>query len=69
MITYKVLYKNFKLKKGDLMGILVERRKDSRGKSLLESGLRWAKSMFGQTVENKHAIFVVPHELNVKKDS
>jgi hypothetical protein len=69
MITYKVLYKNFKLKKGDLMGILVERRKDSRGKSLLESGLSWAKSMFGQTVKNKHAIFVVPHELNMKKDS
>jgi len=69
MITYKVLYKNFKLKKGDLMGIFVERRKDLRGKSLLESGLSWAKSMFGQTVKNKHAIFVVPHELNVKKDS
>ena len=69
MIIYKVLYKNFMLKKGDLMGILVERRKDLRGKSLLESGLRWAKSMFGQTVENKHAIFVVPHELNLKKDS
>jgi hypothetical protein len=69
MITYKVLYKNFKLKKGDLMGILVERRKDLRGKSLLESGLSWAKSMFGQTVKNKHAIFVVPHELNVEKDS
>jgi len=69
MITYKVLYKNFKLKKGDLMGILVERRKDLRGKSLLESGLSWAKSIFGQTVKNKHAIFVVPHELNVKKDS
>jgi hypothetical protein len=69
MIIYKVLYKNFMLKKGDLMGILVERRKDLRGKSLLESGLKWAKSMFGQTVENKHAIFVVPHELNLKKDS
>jgi len=31
--------------------------------------LSWAKSMFGQTVKNKHAIFVVPHELNLKKDS
>jgi hypothetical protein len=69
MIIYKVLYKNFVLKKGDLMGVLVERRKDLRGKSLLESGLKWAKSMFGQTVENKHAIFVVPHELNLKKES
>jgi hypothetical protein len=69
MIVYKVLYKNYKLKKGELIGELVERRKDLRGESRLESGLRWAKSMFGQTVENKHAIFVVPHELNSRKDS
>jgi hypothetical protein len=69
MITYKVLYKNYKLKKGELMGVLVERRKDLRGKSLLESGLRWAKSMFSRTVKNKHWIFVVPHELNLRKDS
>ena len=68
-ITYKVLYKNQKLKKGDPMGILVERRKDLRGKSRLESGLSWAKSMFGQTVENKHMIFVVPDELEEEKDS
>lgn len=51
------------------MGVLVERRKDLRGKSRLESGLSWAKSMFGQTVENKHMIFVVPGELKTKKDS
>jgi hypothetical protein len=63
-ITYKVLHKNYKLKKGDLMGVLVERRKDLRGKSRLDSGLSWAKSMFGQSVEDKHAIFVVPKELN-----
>ncbi len=68
-ITYKVLYKNQKLKKGDPMGILVERRKDLRGKSKLESGLSWAKSMFGQTVKNKNMIFVVPDELKEEKDS
>ena len=68
-IIYKALYKNYKLKKGELMGILVERRKDLRGKSLLESGLSWAKSMFGRMVKNKHWIFVVPHELNLTKDS
>ena len=68
-ITYKVLYKNPKLKKGDLMGVLVERRNDLRGKSRLESGLNWAKSMFGQTVESKHKIFVVPDELKTEKDS
>ena len=68
-ITYKVLYKNHKLKKGELMGTLVERRKDLRGKSKLESGLNWAKAMFGQTVKNKHMIFVVPDEAKAKKDS
>jgi len=51
------------------MGTLVERRKDLRGKSKLESGLNWAKAMFGQTVKNKHMIFVVPDESKVKKDS
>ncbi len=68
-ITYKVLYKNHKLKKGDLMGVLVERRKDLRGKSRLESGLDWAKSMFGQTVKEKQMIFVVPGESKAKKNS
>ena len=68
-IAYKVLYKNQKLKKGDPMGILVERRKDLRGKSKLESGLKWAKSVFGQTVKNKGMIFVVPDELKEEKDS
>ena len=68
-VTYKVLYKNHKLKKGELMGTLVERRKDLRGKSQLESGLDWAKSMFGQTVENKNKIFVVPDETKGKKES
>jgi hypothetical protein len=69
MITYKAFYKNYKLKKGELMGVLLERRKDLRGKSPLESGLRWAKSMFGRAVKNKHWIFVVPRELNLRKDS
>jgi hypothetical protein len=69
MITYKVFYKNYKLKKGQLMGILVERRKHLRGQSLLESGLKWAKSMFGREVRDKHAIFVVPHELKSKRES
>ncbi len=68
-IAYKVLYKNQRLKKGDPMGVLVERRKDLRGKSKLESGLKWAKSMFGQTVKDKSKIFVVPDELKEEKDS
>ena len=69
IITYKVLYRNYKLKKAELMGILVERRKDLRGISLFESGLKWAKSMFGHAVTDKHAILVVPQELGSKEDS
>jgi hypothetical protein len=69
MVIYKVFYKNYEFKKGELMGVFVERRKDLRGKSRLESGLRWAKLMFGQMVRDKHAIFVVPQDFNLKKDS
>ena len=35
MITYKVLYKNYKLRKGELMRVLVERRKNLREKAYL----------------------------------
>jgi hypothetical protein len=69
MIIYKVLCKNYKLKQGELMGALVERRKDSRGKSRVESGLKWAKLVFGQMVRDKQAIFVIPHELNLKDNT
>jgi len=69
MIIYKVFYKNYELKKGELMAALTERRKGSRGRSQLESGIRWAKSMFGQMVKDKNAIFVVPDKLIWKEDS
>jgi hypothetical protein len=65
MIVYKVFYKNYDLKKGELIGALVERRKGSRGKTKVETGLRWAKLTFGQLIKDKHAIFVVPKELNL----
>ena len=69
MIVYKVLYKNYELKQGQLVGALAERRKDLRGKSKVESGLKWAKLVFGQMVEDKQAIFVIPHELNLKDNT
>jgi hypothetical protein len=65
MIIYKVFYKNYELKKTELMGELIERRKDLRGKSPLESGLRWAKLTFGEMVKDRHAIFVVPDGLHL----
>ena len=69
MIVYKVLCKNYELKQDQLMGALAERRKDLRGKSRVESGLKWARLVFGQMVRDKQSIFVVPHELNLKDNA
>jgi hypothetical protein len=69
MVVYKVFYKNYELKKGELIGTLIERRKDLRGTKELESGLRWAMLAFGPMVEDKKAIFVVPSELKLGSDS
>ena len=51
MVVYKVFYKNFKLKKGEFVGMLIERRKDMRGETQLESAMRWAKLAFGCMVK------------------
>ena len=69
MIVYKVFYKNYELKKGNLIGMLIERRKDMRGMKQFESGLKWAKLTFGHMVQDKKAIFVVPSELNLGDDA
>lgn len=69
MVVYKVFYKNYQLKKGELVGILIERRKDLRGKSRIESGLKWAKLTFGHLVKDKQTIFVVPDEMNLGTDA
>jgi len=69
MVVYKVFYKNYNLKKGELMGVLLERRKDLRGRGQIESGLRWAKLTFGHLVKDKQMIFVVPDEMNLGTDA
>ena len=65
MVVYKVFYKNFELKKGEFVGMLIERRKDMRGKTQIESGMRWAKLAFGRMVKDQNTIFVVPNELKL----
>lgn len=65
MVVYKVFYKNFELKKGEFLGMLIERRKDLRGKTQLESGMRWAKLAFGRMVKDEKTIFVVPNALKL----
>jgi uncharacterized protein YqgQ len=69
MLIYKVFYKNYVLKKGEFLGVLLERRTDMRGKSQIESGLKWAKLTFGRLVKDREAIFVVPNELKVEDET
>ena len=65
MVVYKVFYKNFKLKKGEFVGMLIERRKDMRGETQIESAMKWAKLAFGCRVKDEKTIFVVPKELKL----
>jgi hypothetical protein len=66
MIVYKVFCKDNELKKDDLIGVLAERRKDLRGKTQLESGLRWARFFFTGLIKDRRTIFVVPNEFEVR---
>ncbi len=68
MKIYKVYYKDFELKRGELVGLLVERRKDLRGLTPIESGMKWAKLTFNHLIKEGKAIFVVPTELNFTID-
>ena len=69
MVVYKVFYKDFELKRGELIGLLIERRKDLRGNTQVESGLRWARSAFGRLVKDERTIFIVPNELKLGNDT
>ena len=69
MLIYKVFYKNYELKKGEFMGMLVERRKDLRGKTQVESGLRWARLTFGRMLKDERTIFIVPNDLKLEGDT
>jgi hypothetical protein len=69
MIVYKVFYKDCYRKKIVLLGTLTERRKDLRGMSQLESGLKWAKFAFGNRVEDIKRIIVVPKEVEQAGDN
>ena|SRR5512139_1688198 len=65
MIVYAVFCKDFERKKGELMGMLVERRKDTRGQTRLASGTKWAWKAFGHLVKDKKDIFVFPKEMEI----
>ena len=68
MLVYVVFRKDYEHRKGELMGMLVERRKDMRGQTQWESGLKWARGAFGHLVKDKRDIFVFPKELKISED-
>jgi hypothetical protein len=68
MIVYVVFYKDYKHRKGELMGLLVERRKDMRGQTQWASGAKWARQAFGHLVKDKKDIFVYPKEMKIDDD-
>jgi hypothetical protein len=67
MIVYQVFCKDDELQKDDLIGVLAERRKDLRGETHFESGLRWAMSFFTDLIKDRQAIYVVPNEFKIKE--
>jgi len=69
MVVYKVFHKNYELKKGEFIGMLIERRRHLRGLTQIESGLKWAKLTFGRMVKDEKTIFVVPNELKLGSDT
>jgi hypothetical protein len=50
------------------MGMLVERRKDTRGETQWESWVKWARQVFGHLVKNNRDIFVFPKEMEINDD-
>ena len=68
MIVYVVFCKDYEHRKGELLGMLVERRKDTRGETQWESGVKWARQAFGHLVKDKKDIFVFPKEMEINDD-
>jgi len=68
MIVYVVFCKDYEHRKGELMGMLVERRKDMRGETQWQSGAKWAREAFGHLVRDKKDIFVFPKEMEMNVD-
>ena len=64
---YKIFYKNYELKRSELLGVFTERRRDFRGKTQIEAGMRWARLKFGDVVRDTQAIFIVPDELDLSE--
>jgi len=65
MIVYVVFCKDYEHRKGELLGMLVERRTDMRGETPWGSGAKWAREAFGHLVKDKKDIYVFPKEMEM----
>jgi len=63
-MIYKVYFKNYLHGSVSLIGVLPEKRETLRGLTLIASGLKWAKSMFGGLVKDAYALFIIPSDEN-----
>jgi len=63
-MIYKVYSKNYLDGSVSLIGMLPEKRKTLRGLTLIASGLKWAKSIFGGLVKDTCALFIIPSDEN-----
>jgi hypothetical protein len=59
LIVYKVFYKDYRKKACRFVGELRERRKDLRGMTLTQAGLKWARLLFGESVRDRQALLIV----------
>ncbi len=68
MVVYVVFCKDDEHKKGEIIGMLVERRTETKGQTQWESGAKWARHAFGHLVRDKKDIFVHPKEMEISDD-
>jgi hypothetical protein len=68
MTVYVVFCKDFEHKKGEIVGILVERRKNMTRQTKWESGTKWARQAFGHLVKDKKDLFIFPKEMEINDE-
>jgi hypothetical protein len=68
VVVYKVLYKDYEKKACRVVGELRERRRDLRGMTYSQTGLKWAKIQFGESVRDKQALLVIIRKLDPKEE-
>ncbi len=68
MIVYVVFCKDDEHKRGEIVGMLVERRTETKGETQWESGAKWARQAFGRLVKDQKDIFVYPKEMEIDDD-